>query len=124
MKTDDDAFEQRVRTALDNSVTRLDMDTRRQLNAIRREAFERKPFLSRRLGFGYWVPATAFAAVAVLAVALVFRPVQQQGPDLLTVADTDVALELLTNDDVSGDPDFYVWLDVALLDEEKPSDAS
>ena len=123
MKPDDDVFEQRVRTTLDNSVTGLDADTRRRLASIRNEAFERKPFLSRWAGFGHWVPATAFAAVAVLVVALMIRP-QQQGPDLLAAADTEFALELLTNDDVSADPDFYVWLDVALLDEETPSDAS
>jgi len=123
MKPDDDAFEQRVRATLDDSVTGLDADTRRRLSSIRQEAFERKPFLLRWAGFGHWVPATAFAAVAVLVVALMIRP-SQQSPELLAAADTDIALELLTNDDVSGDPDFYVWLDVALLDEEMPSDAS
>lgn len=124
MKPDDDAFEQRVRATLDNSVTGLDADTRRRLSNIRREALERKPFLSRWAGFGHWVPATAFAAAAVLVVALLIRPSPQQGPELLAAADTEIVLELLTNDDVSGDPDFYVWLDVALLDEETPSDAS
>ena len=124
MKPDDDAFEQRVRSTLDDSVTGLDMETRRRLNAIRIGAFERKPFLSRWLGFGHWIPATALAASAVLVVAMMIRPAQQQVPDLLAATDSEFALELLTNDDVSGDPDFYVWLDVALLDEETPSDAS
>lgn len=123
MKTDDE-FEQRVRATLDNSVTSLDADTRRRLNTIRREAFERKPFFSHWTGFGHWVPATALAAGVVLIVALMVRPSQQPGPDLIAATDADVALELLTGDDISGDPDFYVWLDVALLDEETPSDAS
>ena len=124
MKTDDDAFEQKVRTTLDNSVTGLDADTRRRLASIRREAFERKPFLSRWLGFGHWVPATALAASAVLVVAMMIRPAQQQVPDLLAATDSEFALELLTNDDVPGDPDFYVWLDAALLDEEASNNES
>jgi len=124
MKPDDDAFEDKVRATLDSSVSGLDTDTRRRLAGMRREAFERKPFLSHWPGFGNWVPATAFAAVAVMVVALMVSPARQQAPDLLAQTDSDVALELLTNDDVTGDPDFYVWLDIALLDEEMPSDAS
>jgi anti-sigma-K factor RskA len=124
MKPDDDAFEHRVRTTLDDSVGSLDAETRRRLAAMRREAFERKPFLSRWPVFGHWIPATAFAAVAVMVVALLISPAQQQAPDMFAQTDTDVALELLTNDDATGDPDFYVWLDVTLMDEETPSDAS
>ncbi|MBU1426091.1 MAG: hypothetical protein KKH12_13005 [Gammaproteobacteria bacterium] len=123
MKPDDDAFEDKVRATLDDSVGSLDAETRRRLAAMRREAFERKPFLSRWPGFGHWVPATAFAAVAVMVVVLLVSPAQQQAPDLLALTDTDVALELLANDDVPGDPDFYVWLDT-MLDEEIPSNAS
>jgi negative regulator of sigma E activity len=124
MKPDDDAFEQKVRTTLDDSVGGLDAETRRRLATMRREAFERKPFFSRWPGFGHWMPATAFAAVAVLVVVLLVSPTQQQVPDLLAQTDTDIALELLTNDDATGDPDFYAWLDIALSDEEMPSDAS
>lgn len=123
MKPDDDAFENRVRATLDDSVGSLDAETRRRLAAMRREAFERKPFLSRWSGFGHWVPATAFAAVAIMVVVLLVSPAQQQAPDLLALTDADVALELLANDDVPGDPDFYVWLDT-MLDEEIPSNAS
>lgn len=123
MKPDDDAFENRVRATLDDSVGSLDAETRRRLAGMRREAFERKPFLSRWPGFGHWVPATAFAAVAIMVVVLLVSPAQQQAPDLLALTDTDVALELLANDDVPGDPDFYVWLDT-MLDEEIPSNAS
>ncbi len=123
MKSDEDIFEQKVRTALDDSVSSLDAETRRRLTVIRREAFERKPFFSRWPGFGQWVPATALAGVAVMVVALLISPAQE-GPDLLAQADTDIALELLTDDDITGDPDFYVWLDAMFLEEEMSSNAS
>lgn len=123
MKSDEDIFEQRVRTALDDSVSSLDAETRRRLTTIRREAFERKPFFSRWPGFRQWVPATVLAGVVVMVVALLISPAQE-APDLFAQADTDVALELLTSDDVTGDPDFYVWLDAMLLEEEMSGHAS
>ncbi len=121
MKRDDEAFEQRVRTTLDSSVTSLNAETRSRLSALRTQAFERKPFLSRWLSLDNWIPATAFAACAVLTVAFILSPSQQEAPDQLALQDTDVVLELLFNEDEQeelGDPDFYVWLDAMLLEEE------
>ncbi|GAB4117951.1 MAG: hypothetical protein Fur0026_06770 [Sideroxydans sp.] len=123
MKTDDDVFEQRVKTALDSSVAALDAGTRNQLSAMRREAIEHKPFLARWLTFGHWMPATAFAACAVLVAAVIFGPSLHQLPDPLALTDPEVALELLSNEEELGDPDFYMWLDAMLSDEEAANHA-
>jgi hypothetical protein len=123
MKSDEEIFEQRVKATLDDSVSSLDAETRRRLAVMRGKAFEHNAFFSRWPGLGQWIPATALAGVAVMAMALLISPAQQ-GPDLFAQADTDIALELLTDDDITGDPDFYAWLDVMLLEEGTPSDAS
>ena len=132
MNREDQEFEQRARTALDSSVTALDADTRRRLAAGRARALEQKSFFARWIPVGNWVPATAFAAIAVLAVTLF---VANRHPDApvqvaqVAQSDSDAALELLLGnnsddeeDDENGqaadtDPDFFVVMD-AMMDEE------
>jgi len=117
MKSDDNAFEQRIKTTLDSCVAMLDAGTRNRLAAMRGEALEPKPFLARWLAFGHGIPATAFAACAVLVAAVVFSPSPHHMPDQLALTDPEVTLELLSNEDELGDPDFYVWLDATLSEE-------
>jgi len=123
MKSDDNAFEQQIKTTLDSSVATLDAGTRNRLAAMRRAALEPKPFLARWLTFGHGIPATAFAACAVLVAAVFFSPSPHQTPDQLALTDPEVALELLSSEGELGDPDFYVWLDATLSEEEAANHA-
>lgn len=126
MKHDDQSFEQRVRAALDEDVTNLDAATRSRLSAMRAAALERKPLLSRWLSLDNWVPATALAAGIIFAVVIAFAPSTSESPEQLALQDADMVLELLLNEDSqdeSGDPDFYVWLDAVLLEEEESGNA-
>lgn len=127
MRNDDKELEQRVRATLDDSVTHLDAATRARLSSMRAAALERKPLLPRWLSPNGWMPATALAAGIVFAVVIVFAPSVNESPGQLAMQDTDLALELLLNEDSqdeSGDPDFYVWLDAVLLEEEESGNAT
>jgi anti-sigma-K factor RskA len=126
MNRQDEEFEHRVRTTLDSSVTALDADTRRRLAASRAQAFEHKSWLARWMQSGNWVPATAFASVAVLAVTLFVANRHSDSPVQVAQSDTDAALELLLdgddNADTVSDPDFFIVMD-AMLDEEDAKNA-
>ena len=121
MNREDQEFEQRARTALDSSVTALDADTRRRLAAGRARALEQKSFFARWMPSGTWIPATALAACAVVAVTLVIVNRHPDAPAQTAQADSEFALELLLSDDNSADtvadPDFFVVMD-AMMDEE------
>jgi anti-sigma-K factor RskA len=123
----DQEFEQRVRTTLDSSVSALDAETRSRLAAARAQAFERKSWLARWLPAGNWIPATALAACAVLAVTLFVVNRQTDAPLQMAQADPDFALELLLGDDDStdtdADPDFYIQMEAMLLNEEDEQNA-
>lgn len=121
MNQHDQEFEQRARQALDASVTALDGETRRRLAASRATALEQKPRFARWLPFGNWMPATALAACAVLAVVLFIAQQKPDAPVQMAQTDTDVALEMLLGDedslDAEADPDFYIVME-AMMDEE------
>ena len=127
MNHDEKEFEQRVRTTLDSSVSGLDAETRSRLSAIRHEAVDRrnhKPF--HWLGFDFRIPATVLAACAVLAVVLLVNPAPRGGSELIALEDAEVALELFLGEgiqEVPGDPDFYVWVDEILLEQEESEHA-
>jgi hypothetical protein len=127
MSNQDEEFEQRVRTTLDNSVTVLDADTRSRLAAGRVQALENKSFFARWLPTGNWIPATAFAACAVLALTLFVVNRQPDSPLQVAQADPDFALELLLGDDDSqaaeADPDFYIQMEAMLLNDEDEKNA-
>ncbi len=127
MNQHDQEFEQRARKALDASVTALDADTRRRLAAGRARALNHESFFTRWLSFGHWVPATALAACAVLAVSLFITRQMQDAPVQTAQTDQDFALELLLNNDDSqdaeADPDFYIVME-AMMDEEDKQHAS
>ena len=126
MNREDQEFEQRARTALDSSVTALDADTRRRLAAGRARALEQKSFFARWMPVGNWVPATAFAAVAVLAVTLFVANRPTDAPAQVAQADSEFALELLLSEDESADtvadPDFFIVME-AMMDEEETQHA-
>jgi hypothetical protein len=113
MKPDDEHFEQRARMALDTSVERLDAATRNRLSAGRNAALQPTPPPHSRHWFGF--AATAFAASLVLALVIAVKPGADRPHDL---TDAEIALELALDDEASDDPDFYVWMDAVLLDEE------
>jgi Protein of unknown function (DUF3619) len=123
MSTDDQEFEQRVRSALDSSVTTLDADTRRRLAMGRARALDRTSFLARWLPVSNWVPATALAGCAVLAVTLFVAHRQPDTPTLVAQTDPDVALEILLGSgdgqEADSDPDFYIVMDVMMNDEDR-----
>lgn len=120
MNQHDQEFELRARQALDSSVTALDGETRRRLAAGRARALERKSFLARWLPASNWVPATAFAAIAVLTVTLFVVNRQPDLPVQVAQSDSEFALEVLLADespDSEADPDFFIVMD-AMMDEE------
>lgn len=129
MKDKDEAFEQRVKMTLDASVTGLDVGTRSRLSAIRIESLNRKPLFCW-LPFENRIPATALAVFAVLAVILIASQPHHEAMDHLALHDADEPismLELLLNDDDQeeiADPDFYVWMDAILLEDEVLENAS
>jgi hypothetical protein len=119
MNHDDQRFEQRVRSALDHGVSELDAATRNRLAAIRVRASEQQPVLRRWLNTGHWLPTAALAASLILAVVIAIRPGSAPEPALL--AEADIALDLLLDEEAQesdSDPDFYVWLDVVLAEED------
>jgi hypothetical protein len=126
MSNSDDEFEQRVRSALDSSARGLDAETRSHLATLRTRALEHKPFWKRWLTFESWIPVTALATILVLTVTLVFIPPHRDAAVQLAQQDADMTLEVLFNDDEHNDvsdPDFYVWLDVTMMEDEEQSNA-
>lgn len=114
MKSDDEQhFEQRARKALDASVQGLDAATRSRLSAARYAALEpaARPRSRQWLGF----TATAFAASLVLALVIAVKPGSDSPHSPI---DTELAMEIALDDETSDDPDFYVWMDAVLLEEE------
>ncbi|MBI5891877.1 MAG: hypothetical protein HZB47_14610 [Nitrosomonadales bacterium] len=127
MSNSDNEFERRVKSALDSGYFEPGDATRRQLVLQRARAFERQPFFSRLFATPGWVPATAFAACAVFAVVLFLANAPRPAPEQLALQDSETALEVLFVDEEHeeiGDPDFYVWLDAMLLEDEDETDAS
>ena len=125
MSERDEGFEQRVRRTLNESVTALDADTRNRLAAGRVQALTRTSWLARWMPENAWMPATAVAAFAVLAITLTLG---RQSPDAtpqLAQADTEFALELLLSEDdiVEMDADAFIQMEALLLLEDE-QDAS
>lgn len=126
MSDSDRDFEQRVRSALDSGVTGLDGATRRQLAEMRARALDHKPLWSHWLSVENWIPVTAFASITVVTAILLLAPADRDPPTQLALQENDIALEVLFGEDEHedlSDPDFYVWLDLTLLEEEEPNNA-
>ncbi len=127
MRKTDQECEQRVRVTLDSSVTALDAATRSRLAEVRVRALEQKFWMSRWMPTQRLIPATAFAACAVLAVTLYVANRQPDSPLQFAQTDADFALELLLGDDVipdtEADPDFFIQMEALLLNEEDEQNA-
>lgn len=120
MSMRNEAFEQRVRAALNESVTALDTDTRNQLAVARTRALTRTSWLMRWLPGNFWIPVTAVAACVVLTVSLIL---ERQTPDAATQwvqLDPEFALELLFSEDdlAEMDADAFIQMEAMLLLEE------
>lgn len=127
MNERDEGFEQRVRTTLNESVTALDADTRNRLAAGRAHALSHTSRLARWMPTNTWIPVTAFAACAVLAVTLFIERPQSDTPLHLAQNDEEFALDLLLSDDDIRDMnlDSYMQMEAILLvEEEDAQDAS
>lgn len=115
----DEEFERRVRKALDDSVAGLDGETRSRLSAIRHQALaQHRPRAAWWREFNVWVPATALAAAAVFAVTLLIDNTPPAINGQLALEDGEFVLELVLGEDLPADPDFYVWLEEVLEQEE------
>ena len=112
-KSADDAFAGSAKALFDESVERLDGETRSRLNRSRHAALAE---LERGgPAWAKWVPATGVAAAAVMAL-----PICTGGPQTDDLGPPAVASDmeiLLTEDSLEmlEDLEFYSWID---LDEE------
>lgn len=118
----DEELEQRIRKSLDRSIAGLDGETRSRLTAIRHRALAQRPTAWWQRT-GVWAPATAFAAAALFAATMLID-IPPPGDSPLAMEDTDIALELLLGEDNPSDPDFYVWLEEMLLEQEAQDHAT
>lgn len=119
MSERDEAFEQRVRATLNGRVAALDADTRNRLAAGRARALTRTPWWARWMPGHAWLPASAVAALAVLAITL---SLGRQTPDAmpqLAQADAEFALELLLGEDdiVEMDAEAFIQMEALLLED-------
>lgn len=130
-------FNQKVKTSLDNSVDMLDSDTRQQLANRRKLALnsrsEKTGWLSQHWR-AYFMPVGALAFCGLLAIAIVINP--QTAQDSIDIASNNAenpaaVLEVLNNAedlDVISDPDFYAWAEETLSNDkashqQEPADA-
>ncbi|WP_020168086.1 MULTISPECIES: DUF3619 family protein [Methylotenera] len=125
-------FNQKIRLNLDHSVDSLDLDTRQQLADRRRLALNSQSvktnwMSSQWLTSQSWMPASALAFCALVAVFVVINP--QQTDNTVGLASNNVenpaaVLEVLNNAedlDVISDPDFYAWAEETLNAEKAPN---
>lgn len=105
-----DEFADRTKDLFDESVDRLDAATLSRLNQGRQRALAE---LDRASPYGQWlrwVPVTAAAAVALIAVMVVNQPGSVEEP--LTATDFEMLIE--TEDlELLEDLEFYTWLELA-----------
>ncbi|MES2499420.1 MAG: hypothetical protein V4570_02705 [Pseudomonadota bacterium] len=124
-------FNQKIKLNLDHSVDSLDSDTRQQLADRRKLALNSqtvKPnWLSSQYWSEYWMPASALAFCALVAVLVVINPQQTDGVTNIASNNNEnpaAVLEALNNAedlDVISDPDFYAWAEETLHGEKTPN---
>ena len=123
----EDNFNQKIKLSLDHSVDSLDADTRQQLADRRKLALNSQAVKRSWLSSQYWMPASALAFCALVAVFVVINP--QQTGNTVGIASNNVenpatVLEVLNNAedlDVISDPDFYAWAEETLNAEKAPN---
>ena len=114
-----DAFEQKIKATLDESLNSLDFDTRQQLADRRRLALN-QPLKPKWSNISYLMPAGALAFCLMLGVFFVMNPSRSIPPNSLQqlalknnqAAEQVALLESLTNTEeleVMSDPAFLMW---------------
>lgn len=108
-----DPFADKAKDLFDESVERLDAATLSRLNQGRQRALAELEHGRLHGQWLRWVPVTAAAAVALIAVMVVNRPVVVDEP--ITVTDFEMLIE---HEDLEllEDLEFYTWLDLADMD--------
>jgi hypothetical protein len=107
--------ERRARELFDASVEGLDAETRSRLNRARQVAVAEVE-RAHRSPWRTWLPATAAASVALIAVVLWRMPGNGVEPTVRFAEPAPAAevVEMLANgegiDVVNEDPEFYKWL--------------
>lgn len=118
-------FKVKVKASLDQNEQNLDADTRKRLADIRRQALntqtgQAKP--ARWLALSAWLPSTSLAFGVLLALFFVLQSQHQQPSSTNTGLEQVDTFEMLNNaDDLDAlaDPDFYLWADEALANEDE-----
>jgi Protein of unknown function (DUF3619) len=115
-------FKVKVKASLDHNEQNLDADTRKRLADIRWLALNtqtRQAKPARWLALPVWLPSTSLAFGVLLAL---FFAMQHQQPSSTNAGLAQIAaFEMLSNaDDLDAlaDPDFYLWADEALANED------
>ena len=105
-----DPFAGKAKDLFDESVERLDAATLSRLNQGRQRALAELEHARSHGPWLRWVPVTAAAAVALIAVMVVNRPVVVDDP--VTATDFEMLIE---DEDLEmlEDLEFYSWLDLA-----------
>lgn len=105
-----DAYGARLGAMLEADLDGIDPAHREALADARLRALRARPERARAAG-GFWVPAGAFAAAVLAALALVRVPMLAEQP---AADDAFLDLELIAADEqleMLEELEFYVWLD-------------
>jgi hypothetical protein len=130
-----DHFVHRIKSSLDVNEQGIDSETRQQLAKMRRNALN-QPKKITWFKLEHWLPVSSLALCSLLAVFLIINTEQHILPSNIVQnqaskekqvdsqkQDTQVAvMELLNNSDdldLVIDPDFYIWAD-EVLSEDNP----
>lgn len=101
---DDSKLHNQIRTALNDSVDKLETDVSRRLQQARHAALAKveKPRLP------FWQTAGTFALASILLLAILLLPDRQNAPKIAALAD----LEFIETDNLQlyKELDFYQWL--------------
>jgi hypothetical protein len=111
-------FEDKARALFEDSVERLDANTRSKLTQARNRALDEvnKGAVRRRW---LWAPAGGVALAAIVAVVMLNAGGSRSGGDTgaLALEDIDIVADS-ENLDMLEDVEFYMWLDNAPADEQ------
>lgn len=108
MRDNEDQFEQQLKQTLDQGNAAMDGETLSHLRRARHQALaaQHRPAYANR-----WIPATAMAGAAALAVGLwLHQPVQKNQVLVAGLEDIDL-LAAQEDIDFYEELDFYLWLE-------------
>lgn len=107
------AFEDKIKSSLDNSLDGLDNETLQRLHRIRRDALNQPNHQAWWSSLNTWVPAAGFAMCSLIAAVLWLPQLNNSTPSIAPL-DQTAMMELIESPDaldVLDDPGFYLWLD-------------